>query len=414
MRTASLLGGTALVLSLSAAAATPTPKPAAKVPDIRYVSAARAEVRPCASDRFYVTNVLHRGDRVEVLFEGTGGWLAIRPPEGSFSWINSRFLENITPHHPNWVVAPPDMEVDVLIGSSVLQGRPTVAGPKLRTGAIVRTIGPTQTDAEGTWMPIEPPEGEVRYIRAGDVAKAPPASWSGSFANGSAPGGPPVPPPPSGPLRAPVPPPNPDTLWRQAQQAERNGQVADAVRLYNQAGTANLSVNPARSMAAFERARWLEQANRSPAVPTSAFTPARPEQAVVTAGEVRYTTGTPDRIYPVAAPAPQTVRLAAPNPSGPPTCCSPGGTATAVSRGIAGATSSGPGHLRRAGRTIEYQRTYVLENSKGYPLLYVGPQAGLDLEPYLNRDVELFGNISYRPDIRSNYMVVTSVKLLPR
>jgi hypothetical protein len=409
MRTAPLLGGLALVLPLSVSAATPPPTPARKAPDIRYVIAPQAEVRAGASDKLYATNVLHRGDRVEVLVEDPSGWLAIRPPEGSFSWINSRFLENIVPHHPNYVVAPDDMTVNVIIGSSVLRSRPNIAGTQLRRGAQVRSIGPTQTDADGTWMPIEPPVGEMRYIRAAEVAKVLPTDGTGSIVTVASPGSPVAPPPPAGPLPAPPPPPNPDALWRQAQQAERNGQVADSIRLYNQAGTANLTVNPARSMAAFERARWLEQANRSPGVPTSALAPTR--AAVFPASDVR-STGSPDRIYPVPAQA-TTLQVAAPGNSGPPTYCPPGDPLTAASHGVSGATSSSSGHLRRAGRAIEYQRTYVLEDARGIPLLYVAPQGGLDLEPYVNRNVELFGSVGYRPDIRAHYMVVTSVQLLP-
>src|SRR5262249_42518712 len=53
-----------------------------------------------------------------------------------------------------------------------------------------------------------------------------------------------------------------------------------------------------------------------------------------------------------------------------------------------GHPSSGAGLLRRAGRAIEGQRTYVLESLQGYPMLYVTAQAGLELEPYVDRKVE--------------------------
>ncbi len=410
MRTAPLLGGLALVFALGAPAAQP-PVPAPKAPDIRYVIAPQIEVRAGASNNLYPTNVLHRGDKVEVVVEGNAGWLAIRPPEGSFSWINTRFLDNIVPHHPNFVVVEKDMTVEVFVGSSILRSRPTIAGTRLPRGAQVRSIGPTQTDSEGTWMPIEPPPGEVRYIPAEAVAKTlPPAAGAWGVVTAASPAGPPGPPPASAPVPAPPQPPNPDTLWRQAQDADRNGQVAEAIRLYNQAGTANLTVNPERSMAALARANWLEQANRSPGVPANALTPARPGQPIVPASEVRYS-DSPNRIYPIPTQATPTVRLAAPSTSVPAVYSPPAAPATAATA-VAGFPSSGPGHLRHAGRTVESQRTYVLENSRGIPILYVTPQAGLDLEPYVNRDVELFGPISYRSEIRANCMAAGSVQLL--
>jgi hypothetical protein len=412
MRTASLLGGLTLVLALGAPAVTQTPPPTPKAPDIRYVIAPQVEVRAGPSDKLYPTNVLHRGDKVQVMVEGHEGWLAIRPPEGSFSWINRRFLDNIVPHQPNFVVAEKDTPVEVFIGSSILPTRPNIVGQHLHRGAQVRTIGPTQTDSQGDWMPIEPPPGEVRYIPAGAVAKAPPpAAGVWGFVTAASPVNPPSPPPATAPVPAPPPPPNPDTLWRQAQQADRNGQAAEAIRLYNQAGTANLTVNPDRSMAAFARARWLEQANRSPGVPVSALTPARPAAPIVPASEVRYS-DSPARIYPIPTQAAPTVQLAAPSTSVPVAYSPPADPATAA-HGVAGSPSSGPGHLRRAGRTVESQRTYVLENARGIPILYVTPQAGLDLEPYVNHNVELFGPISYRPEIRANCMVAGSVQPLP-
>src|SRR5205085_5070859 len=75
--------------------------------------------------------------------------------------------------------------------------------------------------------------------------------------------------------------------------------------------------------------------------------------------------------------------------------------------------SSGPGRLRRAGRAVEYQRTYVLEDAQGLPLLYVSPEPGIDLEPYVEHNVELFGHSAYRGDIRAYYMTVSRVQPLP-
>src|SRR6476659_7938639 len=43
-------------------------------------------------DKFYRTYTLSQGDTVEVYCEKPGGWLAIRPPMGSYSWVAERDL----------------------------------------------------------------------------------------------------------------------------------------------------------------------------------------------------------------------------------------------------------------------------------------------------------------------------------
>ena len=62
---------------------------------------------------------------------------------------------------------------------------------------------------------------------------------------------------------------------------------------------------------------------------------------------------------------------------------------------------------------VDGKQAYVLENTQGRPLLYVTAQAGLNLEPYVNRNVELFGPAIYRGDLRANYMTVVRVAPLP-
>ncbi len=410
MRTAPLLGGLALLLALGDPAATQTPTPAPKTPEVRYVTAAEALVRAGPSERFYPTNLLHPGDKVQVVEAGAGGWLAIRPPEGSFSWINTRFLQNIVPHQPNYVVAQEGTTADVVIGSSVRRDRPDVVGAKLQRGTQVRSLGPTQTDCEGTWMPIEPPPGEVRYIQADAVSKVPPAPRPSGVVTASSPGSPAWSAAPAGPATPPPPPPSPDALWRQAQQAERNGQTADAIRLYNQAGTANLSVNPARSMEAFERARWLEQTNRYPGVSASTFIPTQ-AAGIVPASEVRYTTA--DRTGSPATVMSPTIRLAAPSPAVPTAYSPPADPGPLAGHPLAGATASSPGLLKRSRRASESQPVYVLMPAQGGYHLYATPQPGLNLEPYVNQNVRLLGTTSYRGDLKAYCITVSSVQPMP-
>jgi hypothetical protein len=412
MRYAPLLGGLTAALALAGSAA------AQNAPDVRVVTAPQAEVRagPSTDAQLYPTNVLRRGDRVEVLEEMNGGWLKIRPPAGSFSWINTRFVENIIPRKANYVVIDEQGRAPVLVGSSLRRERPTVAGTYLVRGTQVRSIGPAQTDSEGSWLPIEPPDTEVRYIQQSAVARstAPAASPSGgvpvvagAFVAGSV-----------GAAAAPAAPPDPDALWRGAQQAERAGRIDEAIRLYRQAGTANLSVNAARAQEALDRANWLAARGQAAGAPASPYA-VRDVRAVNPGGEARYAMSPADgRITPVPpASGPVPVQFAS-GAGGPPpyqvVCTSEGAVVNlaGVPTDTRGMPTSGPGRLRRAGRCIESQRTYVLEFERG-GLLYVLPQPGLDLEAYVNRHVELFGPITYRGDLRANAMNVCRVQPLP-
>src|SRR5262249_1895232 len=79
----------------------------------------------------------------------------VRPPEGSFSWVNTRFLEHIVPHQPNYVVATEGVDVPVFMGSGVVKGR-TVVGAKLKRGAQVTSIGPSPTAEASPSIPTAP------------------------------------------------------------------------------------------------------------------------------------------------------------------------------------------------------------------------------------------------------------------
>src|SRR5688572_23626318 len=97
------------------------------------VVVSEAEVRSGAgtSSQLYPTNRLRKGDRVDVVKELDGGWLAIKPPAGSFSWINSKFVQRIGNTMTYLVVAHPDTRVPLLLGSSLKTDKPSVEGAKV-------------------------------------------------------------------------------------------------------------------------------------------------------------------------------------------------------------------------------------------------------------------------------------------
>src|SRR6476659_5045762 len=52
-----------------------------------HVVVGSAPVQSGPGENFYPTDTLAQGDTVEVYREKPGGWLAIRPPVGSYSWV---------------------------------------------------------------------------------------------------------------------------------------------------------------------------------------------------------------------------------------------------------------------------------------------------------------------------------------
>ncbi len=394
MRSALMLGALTLVLAAQA----PLYAQAPKAPDFREVIVDGAELRSGAStsEAFYVTNRLPRSTPVEVLEEMADGWLKVRAPRGSFSWINTRFLEHIVPHLPNWVVG--EGEAPVFIGSELLKERPRVIGVKLKKGTQVLSIGPTQTDADGTWMPIEAPAREVRFLRAESVRALPPGLAPNSLTltgatvpvtttARSSPGA-------KGPLApstAPSASPQPtaEQVWRNAVEADRHGQIAEAIRLWELAAALTAKSNPEHHDWALRRAYYLHSGHQG-------------YGAVAASPETRYAA-------PVA-PAQPAARLTTPPGS------VPARTASTASFAPAPASASPyptyAGRLNRAGRVLEDRRTYRLDTNTS-TILYVTPQPGIDLEPYLQRNAQVTGPLVYHGELRTWVMTVVQVQPLP-
>src|SRR5262245_34656253 len=102
MRPIYLIGGAAAACALTgvlfwtrlAPAHTPSPLPPPATA-VMTITVAEVEVRSGPSNELYPTSKLRFGDKVEVIrgsSEKHPGWLAIKPPTGSFSWIQSTLV----------------------------------------------------------------------------------------------------------------------------------------------------------------------------------------------------------------------------------------------------------------------------------------------------------------------------------
>ena len=132
------------------------------------ISVDEVEVRCGPGWDYYATQRLPRGTRVEVYRQDAGGWLAIRPPEGSFSWVTARQVK-----------ATPEKNVAevILDGAVAWVGSSTTNVPQHKwqvrlargervevLGELAMTVGPGF--ATETYHKIAPPAGEFRWIHA--------------------------------------------------------------------------------------------------------------------------------------------------------------------------------------------------------------------------------------------------------
>jgi hypothetical protein len=324
------------------------------------------DARSGPSMQFYPTGKLRQGERVKVVQEEAGGWLAIEPPAGSFSWINARLIELDGTGRSAMVLAP---EAPVRPGSMLTDQEPNVERVKLPRGSQVlirQDKGPPKITADGSkWYPIDP-QREFRYIPK-DALKATPAVENLTAQANK-------------PLAGAG-----EPLWQQAEAARVAGNFPEASRLYEQCAR-QPGVDPELLNRCLSRLDYLRNAGAPAPYP-----PVQP--STTTAGNVGYP----------PAPAYQPGTPGQPNPQGQAVGYGPRPAAPPT------APASAPGRLRRAGFFVDGKQAYVLEDSQGRPLMYVTAQPGVNLEMHLNRIVTLSGPTVYRGDLRTNYLTATGV-----
>jgi hypothetical protein len=143
-----------------------------RLPYLAYVQQDGARLRSGPGQQYYSTQEVSRGEAVEIYRHDPGGWLAIRPPENAFSWIDGQYLQ-VQPDGRGLVAAN---AVAVRIGSDESDIRDVIQ-VRLSQGEAVDIRDAKQLGAgehARTWYKIAPPSGEFRWIHARDVDLAPP------------------------------------------------------------------------------------------------------------------------------------------------------------------------------------------------------------------------------------------------
>ncbi|MHC4176085.1 MAG: SH3 domain-containing protein, partial [Planctomycetota bacterium] len=119
-------------------------------------------VRSGPGQSYYPTDKLKVGQVVEVYRHDPGGWYAIRPPEGSFSWVSGRFLQ---PGVDNLAVVGAE-GVAARVGSRFSDIRDVIQVP-LHKAEVVEVLEKkrSRSGSDGRiWYKIAPPSGEFRWV----------------------------------------------------------------------------------------------------------------------------------------------------------------------------------------------------------------------------------------------------------
>ncbi len=141
-------------------------------PYIAYVTADDVYVRSGPGRDYYPTTKLAKGKPVEVYRHDPGGWLAIRPPAGSYAWVSARHLD---PLEGDLATVNSDRVV-ARVGSEFSDVRDVIQ-VRLERGEQVLLLEPPVHDSP--WCKIEPPAGEFRWIFAQYIDRAPPPADRG-------------------------------------------------------------------------------------------------------------------------------------------------------------------------------------------------------------------------------------------
>ncbi len=127
-----------------------------------YVAVDDVYVRSGPGQNYYPTDKLKRGQEVEVYRHDPGGWCAIRPVDGSFTWVAGRYLKPTSGH----LAVVTEDGVSARVGSRFSSIREVVQ-VRLQKGEVVEILESSPRGAgESTWCKIAPPSGEFRWVSA--------------------------------------------------------------------------------------------------------------------------------------------------------------------------------------------------------------------------------------------------------
>jgi hypothetical protein len=146
-------------------------------PYTAYVNSEDVYIRSGPGKNYYPTDKLAKGQPVQVYRHDPGGWYAIQPVEGSFSWVQADCLK---PQGEKLAIVEKDRAM-CFVGTRFSTAR-DVHQVRLDKGEQVEILDVKQigegADAQ-SWCQIAPPSGEFRWVFGKFVDREPPTGLSG-------------------------------------------------------------------------------------------------------------------------------------------------------------------------------------------------------------------------------------------
>ena len=133
--------------------------------------AVQTEAYSSPSPQAYATGEISEGEYVEIFFRLPQGYCAIKPPKGSFSWVNGKFLRT-TNGIDGQIELAPGKKAPARIGGESPEVS-SVVQVGLQNRQRVKIIGKTQLADGSVWYKIAPPPGEFRWIKTSDLVSDP-------------------------------------------------------------------------------------------------------------------------------------------------------------------------------------------------------------------------------------------------
>jgi uncharacterized protein YraI len=368
-------------------------------PYVAYINSADVYVRSGPGRDYYPTEKLAKGVQVEVYRHDPGGWLAIRPPQGSFAWVSARHLDL---EDGNLATVNSDRTV-ARVGSSFSDVRDVIQ-VRLDRDEKVELLETPESDSP--WCKIAPPAGEFRWVFSKYVDRQLPSDLAQDEDDSR----------------------NSDTLVARDRSADHEGDAADGDRVRLTAGDdptepANgpATQSPAEPQFAGDLARLREleriDMDLSEVVAEDisqwSFAELHPRaelalraaQSSLERGRARVLLDKLARFEEIkkrhdslrngpaaGAPAPAVATIAIPGPRDP--------------------RYDGVGKLLPVVTQTTGGPQYALFDQTGAVLSFVTPAPGVNLRPYVDKNVGVNGQRGYLPELQRQHVSVQRVTLL--
>ncbi len=137
------------------------------------VTSQSVQVRSGPGESFYVTGRLESGQQVQVYRRDPGGWLAIRPPQDSFSWVRK---EDVEESDQIGVLRVTRGGAVCRTGSAVASVKDFVSQVRLSENELLETLAVealthpwNRLMQKREWLAVAPPAGEFRWVKSQDL-----------------------------------------------------------------------------------------------------------------------------------------------------------------------------------------------------------------------------------------------------